>query len=570
MKKFYEHKLKSLIESNRKSIGYYEQNLLSSIDSEIYYENKQILFDPKSLLNLITSNFINSNILTQCNIIAKNLSTINYIHKYFGPNINNDIVVTVTVSEELIEEISVKYLSTENIHNKNNNKGFNYLLIEKDFNLLAKSDLNDVNYIEELQKTLENYKLKINPKVSLENIIDYCFALNRASSYLNKFELILENNNLELLQKMSPFRRKIDYDLLQYRFIFEEMNSPILDIKVDRYKLLIDSNDLKSIFLEKGETKKFIERIEESLQRKASNLQKNSFEFLNFKEIKEIASSIDISSFDTVIDNLEVKKDELNEKKNQKKNEIYFLFFKFGYKIVNDFSLNMGGIKIENEKNGKKFDLNISAIEKFLIGEKELNKKEKEITNDENENEENENEEKNEENDENKNDENEKTENKNEIETNKENKNETNNEKEKLNKKKKKTNKKNEINNKRKMNSKILGLENENITNENLDEISKGLENYLEIQKINKRIESIENQTKKLKTRKDYNNNFINLLKLYNRLMIKNYYIRDDFFGVIIEDKKVIDNLKKNNEIISEEQEDLREFIIYEINKEKD
>ena len=120
------------------------------------------------------------------------------------------------------------------------------------------------------------------------------------------------------------------------------------------------------------------------------------------------------------------------------------------------------------------------------------------------------------------------------------------------------------------MNSKILGLENENISNEILDEISKGLENYLEIQKINKKIESIENQTKKLKTRKDYNNNFINLLKLYNRLMIKNYYIRDDFFGVIIEDKKVIDNLKKNNEIISEEQEDLREFIIYEINKEKD
>ena len=226
---------------------------------------------------------------------------------------------------------------------------------------------------------------------------------------------------------------------------------------------------------------------------------------------------------------------------------------------MNDFS-PMGGIKFESE-NGKKFDLNISAIEKFLTGEKELNKKEKEIINDENENEENENDE----NEENKNEENQ-----NEIETNTENKNETNNEKEKFNKKKKKSNKKNEINDKRKMNSKILGLENENITNENLDEISKGLENYLEIQKINKRIESIENQTKKLKTRKDYNNNFINLLKLYNQFLFNNYYNKDDFFGVIIEDKKVIDNLKKNNEIISEEQEDLREFIIYEINKEKD
>ena len=326
LKNFYENKLNSLIESNKKTIGYYEENLKSSIDSEIYYENKQILFDPKSLLNLIASKFINKDILTQCNIIAKNLSLINYIYKYFGSNINPDIIVTVTVSEELIEEISIKYLTTENIHNKNNNKGFNYLLIEKDLNLLAKSDLNDVNYIEELQKNLENYKLKINPKVSLENIIDYCFVLNRVNSYLINFEKILENNSLELLQKMSSLRRKIDYDLLQYNFIFEEMNSPILDIKIDRYKLLTDSDDLKSIFLEKGETKKFVERIGESLQRKASNLQKNSFDYLTFEEIREIASSIDISSFDTLIDNLEVKKDELNEKKIKKKMKFIFCF----------------------------------------------------------------------------------------------------------------------------------------------------------------------------------------------------------------------------------------------------
>ena len=81
---------------------------------------------------------------------------------------------------------------------------------------------------------------------------------------------------------MSPLRRKIDVALLEFRFIFEEMNSPILDIKIDRYKLLTDSNELKSIFLEKEETKKFIVRIEESLQRKASNLKKISSDFLSF------------------------------------------------------------------------------------------------------------------------------------------------------------------------------------------------------------------------------------------------------------------------------------------------
>ena len=97
------------------------------------------------------------------------------------------------------------------------------------------------------------------------------------------------------------------------------------------------------------------------------------------------------------------------------------------------------------------------------------------------------------------------------------------------------------------------------------------MEKYLEIQKMKKKINSIENQTKKLKSRKDYSNNFINILKLYNQFKRRNYDIRDDFFGLIIEDKKrIIDNLKVDNNIVAEEQEDLREFIIYEINIEKD
>ena len=137
---------------------------------------------------------------------------------------------------------------------------------------------------------------------------------------------------------------------------------------------------------------------------------------------------------------------------------------------------------------------------------------------------------------------------------------------EKISLAKKKLNNKNNENNNENENKK----ENENITNDNLNEISKSLEKYLEIQKMKKKIKSIENQTKKLKSRKDYSNNFINILKLYNQFKRRNYDIRDDFFGLIIEDKKrIIDNLKVDNNIVAEEQEDLREFIIYEINIEK-
>ena len=75
---------------------------------------------------------------------------------------------------------------------------------------------------------------------------------------------------------------------------------------------------------------------------------------------------------------------------------------------------------------------------------------------------------------------------------------------------------------------------------------------------------------KKLKSRKDYNSDFINLLKLYNQLARRNYKNRDDFFGIIIEEKRIVDNLKKNGKDEKSEQIDLREYIIYEINNEKD
>ena len=81
----------------------------------------------------------------------------------------------------------------------------------------------------------------------------------------------------------------------------------------------------KSIFLEKGEIKNnFIKRIEESLERKASNLQKNkTYEMLNWNDIKELAVTIDINSFDDIINNLDAKLEEIEEKKDQKKKKFF-------------------------------------------------------------------------------------------------------------------------------------------------------------------------------------------------------------------------------------------------------
>ena len=403
---------------------------------------------------------------------------------------------------------------------------------------MANSNQNDEKYIEELDKYLDKFRNEIKPRVSFDNIIDFCFVLNRISYYLSYLERSLQDKNFEILQKMSRLRRKLDVALLEHRFKFSQMESSLLDIKIDRFKFLTNNENLKSIFLEKEETKKFIVSIEDALGRKASNLQKNkTYNTLSWNDIRELAVTIDINSLDDIINTLDEKKNIIEEKEKQKQKDIFLSFIKLGFKIVDDVYLK-GVVNnvLKIEKDGKQIELKSSDIEKFIYSEKELTKKE---TN----------------------------ENKNENEKPKENEKTDENEKPKENENE---NKKDEIDENRKLNYQSLGMGNENISNQYLEEITKGLENYLEIQKMKKKIESIENQKKKLQSRKDYNSDFINLLKLYNQLARRNYQNRDDFYGVIIEEKKVVDNLKKNEKEISEEQIDLREYIIYEINNEND
>jgi len=167
---------------------------------------------------------------------------------------------------------------------------------------------------------------------------------------------------------MSRLRRKLDVALLEYRFKFSEMESPLLDIKIDRFEFLTNNENLKSIFLEKEELKKFITRIEEALERKASNLQKNkTYDTLSWNDIRELAVTIDINSFDDIINTLDEKIDEIEEKQKQKQKDIFLSFIKFGFKNVDDVYLkgNINNI-LKIEKDGKQIDLKASAIEKFI------------------------------------------------------------------------------------------------------------------------------------------------------------------------------------------------------------
>ena len=48
---------------------------------------------------------------------------------------------------------------------------------------------------------------------------------------------------------MDLDRRKLDFYLLEFRFKFVENGTPILNIEINRYKILYDSKEMTSIYL---------------------------------------------------------------------------------------------------------------------------------------------------------------------------------------------------------------------------------------------------------------------------------------------------------------------------------
>ena len=124
---------------------------------------------------------------------------------------------------------------------------------------------------------------------------------------------------MELLKKCDKFRRKLNILLLKNRYKYVQNSKPILDIQIDRFKILNNDFSKLSINLTRYELKNFIYELDKSFQRKAFNLIKeNKFGFLNLKQIKEnsVLRYIDINSNES---RKEAMKDKIRKLKLEKK-----------------------------------------------------------------------------------------------------------------------------------------------------------------------------------------------------------------------------------------------------------
>ena len=495
---FYNDNLKNLIDLYKAYLGEYikqhdfallfKRDNLSEVFKEVVFEYKKEAdnsYNPFKLVSGLISNYWKQDIIEKSDILAKNLIEL----KKAQQNYNDKKICAVQISENLFDE-------KLNIYN------FNIKYINE-IESLKNEKIDEIQKLNLFDKKIDELKKEIMPENSRDKMSEFCFVLNIISEYLSNFERSFETKTLDLLKIMNIIRIKLDYFLLDYRYKFVENQSPILNIKIKRYKMLCDSPGKTSIYFEKGEARNFKRNLREELDNKAKNIDnKYIFQDITIDEIINIARNNNFNRLEDIIEGYDNSIRQKNYELENKKNEYITFIAKESLNFV--FGDNNNN-KINYNNNGVKQEINSSQMNQFLISDNAIK------------------------------------------ETKDKNTNTTDGEKKESSKEDSE-----KILEKRKNNLNNLGIDSKNMNNDIIDKISKSFQMLQELNKIKDEIEILEKKKKRISDRFNYNLAFFNTLKLFC-LMEKKHIEKDDFVGIILEEK----NKDKTNE--------LREYSVYKL-----
>ena len=487
----YQNYLKEYIKQNDFSLFFKKDNL-EKVMEEIEYEYKPQAdnsYNPIKLISGFISNYWYQDIIEKSNILCYNLFKLKETIGLYSDKISPETMCAVIVSEKLFDE---KLIVKNFNDSKENSKCPKYF---KEIESLKNEKIDDIEKLNLLDKKIDELKREIMPENSTDRWIDFCFILNIISEYLKNFERSLETKSDDLLKIMNIIRIKLDYYLLDYRFKFVENLSPILDIKIQRYKTLCDSPEMTSIFLEKGESRNFKRNLREEIDKKAKNIERSyQFQDISIEEIINIARGINFNRLEDIIDDydriIRQKKDELETKKNE-----YLTFI--AKESLNFVLADNNNKNINYNNNGIAKQISSAQMNQFLISDNVLKEKKDKNTNT----------------------------------TYGEKKEGSEDDSEKLLEK-------------RKNNLNSLGIDSKDMNNDIIDKISKSIQMWQNINKIKDDIEILEKKKRRIKDKFYYNIDFFNSVKLFC-LLEKKHIEKDDFVGIILEEK----NKDKSHEL---------------------
>lgn len=169
---------------------------------------------------------------------------------------------------------------------------------------VEKSNLKDrvLSFDNILNNCLERYT----PDASLDDAVAFAFPLTRIDNYLRRIENDgLDDKDPDTVFAVRTLREKINVLSLRYKFASLNEQVPLLNVRIGRCKIVLETNNKKIIFIDRTQAKAFIKEVEKKLDVQASNITRNhDFQPMTGAQLRDLVRTLNPESYQSMIDDL--------------------------------------------------------------------------------------------------------------------------------------------------------------------------------------------------------------------------------------------------------------------------
>lgn len=167
-----------------------------------------------------------------------------------------------------------------------------------------KSNLKD--RVHGFDKLLNNCLKRYTPDVSIENAVAFAFPLTRIDNYLRRIENDgLDDKDPDTVFAVRTLREKINVLSLRYKFASLNEQVPLLNVRIGRCKIVLETDNKKIIFIDRTQAKAFIKEVEKKLDVQASNITRNhDFQPMTGAQLRDLVRTLNPESYQSIIDDL--------------------------------------------------------------------------------------------------------------------------------------------------------------------------------------------------------------------------------------------------------------------------
>lgn len=254
---------------------------------------KCIIFSPTTYYNIVSSD--TKEIVSQPKFLANECAWLNKWMSECGTKIENSSTPCV-----------IKFSKDPSHHGITRIEDPFYGVLEQELYSASVNESNLKNRVRTFNNLLDFCLKRYTPDASIENAIGFPFPLTRIDHYLRQIENDgLDDKDPDTVFAIRTLREKINLLSLRYKFASLNEQAPLLNVRIGRCKIILETDNKKMIFIDRTQTKAFIKEIEKKLDAQASNITGNhDFQPMTGAQLRDLVRALNPESYQNMLDNL--------------------------------------------------------------------------------------------------------------------------------------------------------------------------------------------------------------------------------------------------------------------------